>query len=167
MITNEGKKAFKFRIYPTPKQVILINKTIGCSRFVYNFFVGKQKKKDAYWTVVNEMVQSGQLNQNNWKGIFFNKNHSIKTLPQLKKYYPFLKEVDSIALQKSVEIVNDSYVRYYKKQNGQPRFNQKRTLFSPIPPNLLMGIFKSMIDTLNCQNSDLFALRKAGKSKDG
>ena len=120
------KKAFKFRIYPTPKQVILINKTIGCSRFVYNFFVGKQKKKDAYWTVVNEMVQSGQLNQNNWKGIFFNKNHSIKTLPQLKKYYPFLKEVDSIALQKSVEIVNDSYVRYYKKQNGQPRFKSKK-----------------------------------------
>ena len=112
------KKAFKFRIYPTPKQVILINKTIGCSRFVYNFFVGKQKKKDAYWHIVNEMVQNGQLSQNNWKGELFNKNQSIKALPNLKKYYPFLKEVDSIALQKSVEIVNDSYVRYYKKQNG-------------------------------------------------
>ena len=37
-----------------------------------------------------------------------------------------MKEVDSIALQKSVEIANDSYVRYYKKQNGYPRFKSKK-----------------------------------------
>ncbi|MFI8496280.1 helix-turn-helix domain-containing protein, partial [Peribacillus butanolivorans] len=30
-------KAYKFRIYPTKEQLVLINKTIGCSRFVYNF----------------------------------------------------------------------------------------------------------------------------------
>ncbi len=68
------KKAYKFRIYPNKKQVELINKTIGCSRFVYNYFVGKQKDKDAYWYIVNEMVQNGQLAENNWKGEFFNKN---------------------------------------------------------------------------------------------
>ena len=120
------KKAYKYRIYPNQKQIELINKTIGCSRFVYNFFVGKQKDKDAYWSIVNEMVQNGQLLQNNWKGTFFNKNESIKAIRQLKQHYPFLKEVDSIALQKSVENVNDSYTRYYKKQNGEPRFKSKR-----------------------------------------
>lgn len=120
------KKAYKFRIYPSKKQMELINKTIGCSRFVYNYFVGKQKGKDAYWYIVNEMVQNGQLTENNWKGEFFNKNQSIKAVRELKKHYPFLKEVDSIALQKSVEIVNDSYTRYYKKQNGEPRFKSKK-----------------------------------------
>jgi len=30
-------KAYKYRIYPTPEQEILITKTIGCSRFVYNY----------------------------------------------------------------------------------------------------------------------------------
>jgi putative transposase len=120
------KKAYKYRIYPNQKQIVLINKTIGCSRFVYNYFVGKQKDKDAYWYIANEMVQNGQLPQNNWKGEFFNKNESIKAVRELKKNYPFLKEVDSIALQKSVEIVNDSYTRYYKKQNGEPRFKSKR-----------------------------------------
>ncbi|EOQ15720.1 hypothetical protein COE20_21910 [Bacillus cereus] len=36
MIIN---KAFKFRIYPNQAQAILINKTIGCSRFVFNYFL--------------------------------------------------------------------------------------------------------------------------------
>ncbi|MFB7642797.1 helix-turn-helix domain-containing protein, partial [Peribacillus butanolivorans] len=45
MVVN---KAYKFRIYPSKEQLVLINKTIGCSRFVYNFFLGKQKEKDAY-----------------------------------------------------------------------------------------------------------------------
>ncbi|GIN57059.1 IS200/IS605 family element RNA-guided endonuclease TnpB [Lederbergia ruris] len=120
------KKAFKFRIYPNKYQTTLINKTIGCSRFVFNYFVGKQKEKDAYWYIVNEMVQNGQLPQNNWKGEFFNKNKSTKAVRELKKHYPFLKEVDSIALQKSVEIVHDAYTRYYKKQNDEPRFKSKK-----------------------------------------
>ncbi|MGD6804452.1 IS200/IS605 family element transposase accessory protein TnpB [Rossellomorea vietnamensis] len=120
------KKTFKFRIYPNHEQTELINKTFGCSRFIYNYFVGKQKNKDAYWSIVNEMVQNGQLSQNNWKGEFFNKNQSIKAVRELKKTYSFLKEVDSIALQKSVEIVHDSYTRYYKKQNRLPRFKSKK-----------------------------------------
>ena len=32
-------KAYKFRIYPNQAQTILINKTIGCSRFVFNHFL--------------------------------------------------------------------------------------------------------------------------------
>ncbi|WKB37057.1 helix-turn-helix domain-containing protein [Terrilactibacillus sp. S3-3] len=38
-------KAYKFRIFPNKKQVGLINKTIGCSRFVFNFFLGSSRKK--------------------------------------------------------------------------------------------------------------------------
>lgn len=119
-------KAFKFRIFPNQKQIELINKTFGCSRFVFNFFLGKQKQKDAYWYIVEEMVQNGQLPSNKWKGEFFNKYDSIKAVRQLKEYYPFLKEVDSISLQKSVENLADSYLRYYKKQNKSPRFKSKK-----------------------------------------
>ena len=45
---------------------------------------------------------------------------------ELKKYSSFLKEVDSIAFQKSVENLADSYDRYYKKQNKYPRFKSKK-----------------------------------------
>ena len=119
-------KAYKFRIYPNNKQRELINKTIGLSRFVFNFFLGKQKDKDAYWYICEEMVQNGQLSQNNWKGEYLNKNEAITSLLNLKKHYEFLKEVDSIALQNSVENLADSYDRYYKKQNKQPRFKSKK-----------------------------------------
>ncbi|WP_280768836.1 IS200/IS605 family element RNA-guided endonuclease TnpB [Salipaludibacillus daqingensis] len=120
------KKAFKFRIFPNQKQVDLIHKTLGCSRFVFNFFLGKQKQKDAYWYIVEEMVQNGQLPSNNWKGEFFNKYDSVKAVRQLKKQYPFLKEVDSISLQKSIENLADSYQRYYKKQTKAPTFKSKK-----------------------------------------
>lgn len=44
----------------------------------------------------------------------------------MKKHDPFLKEVDSISLQKSVENLNDAYTRYYKKQNNEPHYKSKR-----------------------------------------
>ena len=65
MIVN---KAYRFRIYPNKEQATLIHKTIGCSRFVFNFFLGRQKEKDTYWSITEEMVQNGQLVENNWKG---------------------------------------------------------------------------------------------------
>jgi putative transposase len=121
-----ANKAYKFRLFPSKKQIKLINKTIGCSRFVFNFFLGKQKDKDAYWYICEEMVQNGQLLKNNWKGKCLNKYETVKSVKELKKQYKFLKEVDSIALQKSAEILADSYDRYYKKQNKYPRFKSKK-----------------------------------------
>lgn len=82
MIVN---KSYKFRIYPNKKQIELINKTIGSARFVFNFFLGKQKDKDAYWYIVNEMVQNGQLSSNNWKGKCLNKYETVKAVKELKK----------------------------------------------------------------------------------
>lgn len=121
-------KAYKFRIFPNRKQAELINKTIGCSRFVFNFFLAKQKEKDTYWYIVEEMKQNGQLASNNWKGTFFNKYESVKAVRELKGHYPFLKEVDSVSLQKSVENLSDSFQRYYNKQNKQPHFKSKKNL---------------------------------------
>jgi putative transposase len=38
------EKAFKYRLYPNKKQIELINKTFGCVRFVYNYYLGKRIK---------------------------------------------------------------------------------------------------------------------------
>ena len=119
-------KAYKFRLYPTKKQAVLINKTIGCARFVFNYTLAQQKKIDDMWYIVEEMYQSGQLPQNNWKGSFFNKIDSEKALTKLKKNHPFLKEVDSTALQSAVSNVDDAYSRYYNKLGGKPKFKSKK-----------------------------------------
>ena len=37
-------KAFKFRIYPTEEQELLLQKTFGCVRYVYNYFLARRIK---------------------------------------------------------------------------------------------------------------------------
>ena len=66
-------KSYKFRIYPNKKQIELINKTIGSARSVFNFFLGKQKDKDAYWYITEKLKQIGQFPVNNWKGKWLTK----------------------------------------------------------------------------------------------
>lgn len=101
-------KSFKFRIYPTQEQEILIAKTIGCSRFVFNHFLSK-------WNDVYK--ETG-------KGLTYNTCSS--QLTQLKKELVWLKEVDSIAVQSSLKNLADSYARFFKKQNKEPRFKSKK-----------------------------------------
>ena len=39
-----AEKAYKYRIYPNKKQQELIQKTFGCTRFVYNYYLDKRIK---------------------------------------------------------------------------------------------------------------------------
>ena len=103
-------KAYKFRIYPNQKQKVLIAKTIGCSRFVYNHFLN-------LWNTTYD--ETG-------KGLSY---HSCSAmLPEMKKdgKTEWLKEVDSIALQSSVKNLADSFTRFFKKQNNKPQFKSKK-----------------------------------------
>jgi len=101
-------KAYKFRIYPTKEQEVLIAKTIGCSRFVFNHFLAK-------WNETYKEIG---------KGLTYGVCSS--ELPNLKKELPWLKEVDSIAIQSSVKNLADAYSRFFKKQNDAPLFKSKR-----------------------------------------
>lgn len=101
------KKAYKFRIYPNKAQRILIAKTIGCARFVFNHFL--EKCNETY-------KKTGQ-------GLTY--NSCSAQLTQLKKEMDWLKEVDSIALQSSVKNLADAFLRFFKNQNNAPRFKFK------------------------------------------
>ncbi len=101
-------KAYKFRIYPTKEQEILIAKTIGCSRFIFNHFLGQWN--DTY--------------RETGKGLTY--NACSAGLTQLKKELVWLKEVDSISLQSSLKNLADSYTRFFKKQNKAPQFKSKK-----------------------------------------
>ncbi|PGZ07359.1 transposase, partial [Bacillus cereus] len=104
------KKAYKFRIYPNKKQEILIAKTIGCSRFVFNHFL-------ALW---NDTYKEA--------GIGLTYPSCSAKLTQLKKQQDtiWLKEVDSIALQSTLKNLADAFSRFFKKQNDMPRFKSKK-----------------------------------------
>ena len=133
------KKAYKFRIYPTKKQAKLIDKTFGCCRFVFNYSLATQKRKDEMWYIVEEMVQQGYFEENNWRGEFFNKTNSIKDIAKLKKTHDWLKEVDSIALQSTVENLGIAYDKYYKKTGGKPKFKSKKNEIQSYTTKLING----------------------------
>ena len=119
-------KAYKFRIYPNLEQQTLINKTIGCSRFVFNFCLAKHKEKELIWETVNQMIHQGYFQTNEYKTDYFKARFYDGYLPSLKSVYPFLKEVDSIALQDSVARLGKAYDRFYSKEGGRPKFKSKR-----------------------------------------
>ena len=101
-------KAYKFRIHPTKEQEILIAKTIGCSRFVFNHFLAK-------WD---------ETYKETGKGLSY--GSCSKEIPLLKQKFDWLKEVDSHSLQSSVKHLADAYDRFFKNQNERPRFKSKR-----------------------------------------
>ncbi|WP_433743553.1 IS200/IS605 family element RNA-guided endonuclease TnpB [Paenibacillus amylolyticus] len=47
-------------------------------------------------------------------------------LPNMKRQWPWLKEVDSIALQSAARNLADGFHRYFKKQNDHPRFKSRK-----------------------------------------
>lgn len=102
------KKAYKYRIYPTPEQATLINKTIGCSRFVFNRFL-------ALWN--DTFKKTG-------KGLTY--RTCSEELTRLKQELEWLCEVDSISLQSALKNLADAYSRFFKKQNDAPCLKSKK-----------------------------------------
>ncbi|MFH4354777.1 MAG: helix-turn-helix domain-containing protein [Neisseriaceae bacterium] len=72
-------KAYKYRIYPNTEQKILIAKTFGCVRKVYNL-------------MLEDRIKNYELEKNT--GI----KQKLPTPAQYKVQFPFLSEVDSLAL---------------------------------------------------------------------
>lgn len=90
--------AVKYRIYPNKQQAILIHKTVGCSRLIYNLMLHD-----------------------------FYENNLIKTPAKYKNKYPFLKEVDSLALANSQMDLKQAFRNYKnnKEHFGKPKFKKK------------------------------------------
>ncbi len=106
------KKSVKVRLYPTKEQEILIDKTTGCCRFVYNHTL----------EVCNKSYKQTQH--------FPSKNERIKNLVPLKESNDFLKEVDSKALQQSVRDLDSAICNFFKNRShfSFPKFKSKHNL---------------------------------------
>lgn len=104
---------YKFRIYPNKTQESLIQRTFGCCRFVYNHFL------DERMTAYKETGKAPTRFQQD------------KRLTSLKQELPWLREVDSTALQASLKHLDDAYQNFFRrvkegKKPGYPKFKSKR-----------------------------------------
>ena len=96
-------KSFKFRIYPNKEQTVLLNKSFGCTRFIYNYYLSnikENKYQDAYSNI------SDYVNY-------------------LKYEYVFLQEVDSTLIRKTLFHLDDNLKKYYNNGFGYPKYKSK------------------------------------------
>lgn len=153
-------KGFKFRLYPTLEQAIKINKTIGCCRFSYNLALNKQREKDLLWWIAEEMFQNGQLLSNEWKGPRFSANTSMKDNTEFKKTTSWLKEVDSTAIQNSIQNLGEAYKSFYKKEKGRPKFKSKK---NEVQSYTSKCNYNKGVGTIRIEDENHIILPKVGK----
>lgn len=102
-------KAYKYRIYPNEEQINYLQKTFGCTRFIYN-------------QMLDDRIKSYEEN----------KDLDIKiikypTPAQYKKEYEWLKEVDSLALANAQMNLDKAYKNFFRdKSVGFPKFKSKK-----------------------------------------
>lgn len=102
-----ANKAIKYRLYPTTEQSIMFAKTFGCCRKVYNL-------------MLSDKIEGYKLT-----GKF-----PTVTPAKYKKDYPYLKEVDSLALaNKQMDLqaaFRNRFSKSRKKKNGFPKFKSTK-----------------------------------------
>ena len=97
------QKAYKFRLYPNPEQRIFFEKTFGCSRFIWNQMLADR---------IAHYEETGE---------------SLRNTPaQYKSQFPWLKEVDSLALSNVCLNLNAAYKSFFQSKFGFPNFKSKK-----------------------------------------
>lgn len=97
-------KAIKYRLYPTPEQATMFAKTFGCCRKVYNLMLAD---KIAYYKANGKMLTT--------------------TPAMYKKDYPYLEEVDSLALANEQLHLQTAYKNFFRdKKIGFPKFKSAK-----------------------------------------
>jgi putative transposase len=104
-----AKRAYKERFYPTPEQAVLLARSFGCARFVWNNTLAY--RTDAYQQHAQSVSHSA----------------AEKRLVALKVDYPWLKEVSSVILQQTLRDQKTAFDNFFnpKLKSGYPRFKRK------------------------------------------
>lgn len=108
---TKHNKAFKFRMLPNKEQAILLAKTFGCVRFVYNKMLAERKRTYEKFKDDKEML----------------KNQKFPTPAKYKGEFPFLKEVDSLALANAQINLQTAYKNFFDGNAEFPKFKNRKS----------------------------------------
>ena len=103
------KLAFKYRFYPTKEQADLLNRTLGCVRYVYNF--GLALRRDAY--------------ERSEERLRYIDTSAALTVLKKQEETAWLREVSSVPLQQSLRHLDKAFTGFFEKRTGYPRFKRK------------------------------------------
>ncbi len=134
-----ANKAIKYRIYPTTEQRVMFAKTFGCCRKVYNLMLADK---------IEGYKAAGKF--------------PTVTPAKYKEDYPYLKEVDSLALaNKQMDLqaaFRNRFNKKRKKKSGFPKFKSAKHSRKSYTTNNQNG-------TVAIINNKYIKLPKIGKVK--
>jgi putative transposase len=122
-------KAYKYRLYPTTPQKVLIEKHFGCCRYVFNWGL---EQKINYYHENNKQLHSIEL--------------SAK-LTQMKKEIEWLCEVNAQSLQQALRNLDAAYTKFFKEHIGFPQFKSRKNLYQTfsIPQRYKVDFIKNTV----------------------
>lgn len=103
-------QTYKFRIYPTKKQIEKLNKHFGATRFVYNFFLN-------YNNIMYKKLS---------KPTYYNEWASVLTRMKKVPKYEWLKEINSQVLQQSLKDLDRAFKNFFQRRAKYPKFKRKK-----------------------------------------
>ena len=111
------QRAYKFRLYPDRQQEVLFHKTFGCCRFLYNRMLADKKEMYEKTGKTERLTPAGY-----------------------KKEYPWLKEVDSLALANVQLHLEAAYKKFFReKKAGFPKFKSRHRSRKSYTTNAVNG----------------------------
>ena len=112
-------RAIKIRLYPNKTQEQILNKVLGCYRFIYNQMLAQ--KQNAYKT-----------NKTNLKVTDLSKWFHGTLLKD--EQYAWLKEQNTKVMKQAIRQMDGAYQKFFKQHNGFPKFKSKKDKQSALFP---------------------------------
>jgi putative transposase len=101
------KRAYKYKFYPTDEQAMLLAKSFGCARFLYNNTL--RYRTDKYYK----------------EGVSIGSGEASARIIPLKKEFQWLKEVSSVLLQQCLRNQEQAFNSFYAGRTKYPTFKRK------------------------------------------
>ena len=102
-------RAYRYRFYPTPEQVVNLNQTFGCVRYVYNRSL--RYRQDAWYE--------------RQENISYLQNSALLTEWKKEPENVWLNEVSSVPLQQSLRHLQTAYRNFFQGRAKYPNFKKK------------------------------------------
>lgn len=105
----EIKRGYRFRFYPSPKQEVVLARTFGCGRFVYNHFL--RARTDAWFK--------------EHKKVGYHETSAALTALKKQPEFAWLNEVSSVPVQQALRHLQTAFSNFFAKRCAYPSFKLK------------------------------------------
>jgi putative transposase len=122
-------KAYRYRLEPAKNKTMLLEKHIGCCRYIYNWALDQKIKS---YEKTGKSISQYDLN---------------KMIPELKIQNPWLGEVNSQSLQGMTRNLESAFTRFFREKKGFPKFKSKKNPVQsfPIPQHYSIDFEKGIV----------------------